>query len=106
MCILIKEMATSFTSSVGYRLWKEGLVQSIFVEPNVRGSMYMFLVKCRVQASMEHALCYVYGHLDKRSGDLIYSKCSCKAGKRGCCKHVAALLLSLGDYSNLGYPVK
>ena len=47
----------------------------------------------------------VYVHLNQRSGDLIYSKCSCKAGQGGCCKHVAALLFSLVDYSNLGYTV-
>ena len=47
----------------------------------------------------------VYVHLNQRSGDLIYFKCSCKAGQGGCCKHVAALLFSLVDYSNLGYTV-
>ena len=47
----------------------------------------------------------VYVHLNRRSGDLIYSKCSCKAGQGGCCKHVAALLFSLVNYSNLGYTV-
>ena len=47
----------------------------------------------------------VYVHLNQRSGDLIYFKCSCKTGQGGCCKHVAALLFSLVDYSNLGYTV-
>ena len=96
---------TCKSKKLGYRLWKEGFVRSIFVKPNVQGSMHMFLVKCRVHASMKNVSYNVYVHLDQRSGDLIYSKCSCKAGQGGCCKHVAALLFSLVDYSNLGYTV-
>ena len=67
--------------------------------------MYMFLVKCRVHASMKIVSYNAYVHLDKRSGDLIYSKRSYKAGPGGCGKHVAALQFSLVDYSNLGYTV-
>ena len=65
----------------------------------------MFVVKCRVHASMKNVSYNVYVHLDQRHVDLIYSKCSCKAGQGGCCKHVAALLFSLVDSSNLGYAV-
>ena len=90
---------------LGYKLWKEGFVRSIFVKPNVQGSMHMFLVKCRVHASMKNVSYNVYVHLDQRSDDFIYSKCSCKAGQGGCCKHAAALLFSLVDYSNQGYTV-
>ena len=93
------------SKKLGYRLWKEGFVRSIYVKPNVQGSVNMFLVKCRVHASMKNVSYNVYVRLNQGSGDLIYSKCSCKAGQGGCCKHVAALLFSLVDYSNLGYTV-
>ena len=43
----------------------------------------------------------IYIHLDQENGDAVYAKCGCKAGKGGCCKHVAALLYTLVDYSNL-----
>ena len=38
---------------LGYRIWKEGFLRSISVKPNVQGSMHVFLVKCRVHASMK-----------------------------------------------------
>ena len=93
------------SKNLGYRLWKEGFVRSIYVQPNVQGSVNMFLVKCRVHASLKNVSYNVYVCLNQGSGDLICSKCSCKAGQGGCCKHVAALLFSLVDYSNLGYTV-
>ena len=93
------------SKKLGYRLWKEGFVQSSYVNPNVHGSMNMFLVKCRVHASMINVSYNVYVHLNQGSGDLICSMCSCKAGQGGCCKHVAALLFSLVDYSHLGCTV-
>ena len=43
----------------------------------------------------------VYVHLDQGKGNVVYAKCSCKVGKGGCCKHVAALLYILVDYSNM-----
>ena len=44
----------------------------------------------------------VYCHLNQETGDVAHTKCSCKAGLGGCCKHVAAILNTLLDYSNLG----
>ncbi len=35
------------------------------------------------------------------NGQTVFAKCQCKAGQGGCCKHVAALLYTLLDYSNL-----
>ncbi len=43
----------------------------------------------------------VYCHLDQTTGDVDYAKCHCKAGEGGCCKHVAAVLYTLLDYTNL-----
>ena len=43
----------------------------------------------------------VYVHLNQESGEVEYTKCCCKAGQGGCCKHVAALLYTLLDFVNL-----
>ena len=43
----------------------------------------------------------VYCHLDQLSGEVAFSKCNCKSGQDGGCKHVAALLYLLLDYENL-----
>ena len=43
----------------------------------------------------------VYCHLDQLSSEVAFSKCNCKSGQDGGCKHVAALLYLLLDYKNL-----
>ena len=43
----------------------------------------------------------VYPHLNQLNGKVECSKCSCKTGQGGCCKHVAALLYTVFDYTNL-----
>jgi hypothetical protein len=40
-------------------------------------------------------------HLNQESGEVTYGSCSCKAGKGGCCKHVAAVLFQIIDYIQL-----
>ena len=42
----------------------------------------------------------VYCDLNE-SADVVYAKRNCKAGQGGCCKHVAAVLYTILDYSNL-----
>ena len=84
----------------GYKLWKEGYIRYIIVKPNVMGNRLLFLVKAKVCASMNNIQYDVHVHPEQENGDAVYAKCSCKAGKRGCCKHVAALLYTLVDYSN------
>jgi uncharacterized Zn finger protein len=37
-------------------------------------------------------------HLNQESGEVTYGSCSCKAGKGGHCKHVAAVLFQIIDY--------
>ncbi len=83
----------------GYKLWKEGYVRAVFVKPNVQGKILLFLVKARVCASMKSIQYDVYVHLDQSNGEVFYAKCNCKAGQGGCCKHVAALLYTLVDFS-------
>ena len=40
--------------------------------------------------------------LSKSTGYVIGTRCKCKAGAGGCCKHVAALLFNILDYVELG----
>ena len=35
------------------------------------------------------------------TGEVLYAKCTCKAGAGGCCKHVAAVLYQLVDFKEL-----
>ena len=86
----------------GYKLWKEGYVSNVRVKPKVYvQNVKLFLVKATVSASMKNQKYTVYCHLDQTFGDVRYAKCNCKAGQGGCRKHVAALLYTLLDFSNL-----
>ena len=89
----------------GYGLWKEGYVNNVQVKANVQCKIQLFLVKARVSASMKSVSYPVYVHLDQKSGEVEYAKCTCKAGQGGCCKHVAALLYTLLDFVNLSLSV-
>ena len=89
----------------GYKLWKEGYLSKVRVKPDVEyGCVTLFLVKAFVSASMKSIKYIVYAHLDQSTGTVVKAKCNCKAGQGGCCKHVAALLYTLLDFSNLGLP--
>ena len=57
-----------------------------------------FLVKWLVSASIKNTHYQVYVHLCQVSGDILYGKCTCKAGCGGCCKHVGAALYQLVEY--------
>ena len=62
----------------------------------------LFLAKSKVCASMKNIQYNVYIHLDEATGDVVFAKCSCKAGQGGCCKHVAVLLYTVLDCVNMG----
>ena len=86
----------------GYKLWKEGFVSKVRVKPNISHSGFvLLLVKSFVSASMKSTKYTVYCHLNQNTGKVVHAKCNCKAGQGGCCKHVAALLYTILDYSNL-----
>lgn len=86
----------------GYKLWKEGYVRKVVTKPDIlSGVKRLFLVKANVSASMKRQNYLVYCHLDQLSGEVAFSKCNCKSGQDGGCKHVAALLYLLLDYENL-----
>ena len=90
----------------GYKLFKEGYVQKLFVKSNVKiRDIARFLVKTKVAASMKQQLYNVYVHLLQKNGEVFFANCNCKSGKGGCCKHVAATLYTLWDYSKLGLKV-
>ncbi len=85
----------------GYKLWKEGYVKGVMVKPHVKAARELFLVKGKVHASMKPVVYQVYVHLDQVTADVCYAQCSCKAGKGGCYKHIAALLYTLVDFHNM-----
>ena len=65
------------------------------------GTQVCSLVKGTVHASVKKNSYVVYVHLDQSTGGVVYANCLCKAGKGGCCKHVAALLFQILDYIQL-----
>eukprot|EP00794_Sanderia_malayensis_P002282 gene2282-2626_t len=90
----------------GYKLFKEGYVGKLFVKANVNiRDEVQFLVKAKVTASMKQQQYNVYVHLLQENGEVSFANCNCKSGKGGCCKHVAAVLYTLWDYSKLGLKV-
>lgn len=58
-----------------------------------------FDVKAKCKASMKKEFREVEVSLNRETGLLVSSKCSCPAGKSGYCNHVMALLFELADYS-------
>ena len=58
-----------------------------------------FNVKAKCKASMKKEIRRVEVSLDRETGLVVSSKCSCPAGKSGYCNHVMALLFELADYS-------
>ena len=89
-----------------YKLFKEGYAQKLFVKFNVKNrDIAKCLVKAKVAASMKQQLYNEYVHLLQKNGEVVFAKCNYKSGKDGCCKHVAATLYTLWDYSKLGLKV-
>ena len=87
---------------LGYRLFKDRYVNNVEVKPNVKmGNDEKFLIKAIVHASMKQKNYVVYVHLNQTTGEVVDGHCLCKAGKGGCCKHVAALLFQVIDYIEL-----
>ena len=50
---------------------------------------------------MKKQIYIVYVHLNQNTGEVTHGSCTCKAGKGGCCKHVAAVLFQILDYIEL-----
>jgi hypothetical protein len=43
--------------------------------------MCCFLIKASVNAAMKKIVYTVYVHLNQKNGEILYSNCTCKAGK-------------------------
>ena len=86
---------------MGYPLFKENYVKKDRVKANVKAENTLFIIKCFVAAAMKKEKYNVYIHLHQTSGEILYAKCSCKAGAGGCCKHVSAALYQLVEYREL-----
>ena len=87
---------------LGYRSFKDRYVNSVEVKADVlKGSETHFLVKACVSASKKKQIYIVYVHLNQNTGEVTHGSCTCKAGKGGCCKHVAAVLFQILDYIEL-----
>lgn len=73
------------------------------VKANIRkdSGETLYLVKACVTAAMKKKNYVVYVHLNQATGEVVPGHCLCKAGKGGCCKHVAALLFQVIDYIQL-----
>ena len=80
----------------GYRLFKDDHVKRVRFHP---GSGTKCYCSALVQASATNYSTSVCLH--KLNGSVVGACCKCKAGVRGCCKHVAALLYCILDFSDL-----
>jgi hypothetical protein len=92
---------TKKDEKLGYRLFKEGCVSNVQAEPNIPNSASgkSFILKATVHASMKKLSYVVYVHLNQVNGDVVHGHCSCKAGKRGQCKHDGLSLVSCSQLS-------
>ena len=98
-----KPSTTKKDEKLAYRLFKEGYIKNTQVKPNIPNSEHgkSFILKATVHAAMKKLNYTVYVHLNQETGDIIHGHCSCKAGKGGQCKHVAAMLYQIIDYVQL-----
>ncbi len=87
----------------GYRLFKAGYTSNIWVKSNIKkeGNNVYFLVRCKVNAEMKKKTYTVYVHINQITSKIEYANCECPAGAGGRCKHVAAILFQLLDYTEL-----
>ena len=82
----------------GYRLFKDDHVKRVKFH---LGSDNKCFFSALVQASFKTSTNYsVSVCMNKLNGSVVGARCKCKAGAGGCCKHVAALLYCILDYSD------
>ena len=87
---------------LGYQMFKDKYIGKVEVKANVvKGKMSCFLVKGCVNAAMKSNTYTVYVHLNQANGEVVYSNCTCAAGKGGRCKHIVALLFQIIEYKQL-----
>ena len=87
---------------LGYQMFKDKYVGQVEVKANViKDNISCFLIKAGVNAAMKNITYTVYVHLNEANGEVVYSNCTCKAGKGGQCKHIVALLFQIIEYKQL-----
>ena len=106
--LLIKHLGTEHSGGahkhkkLGYQMFKDKYVVQVEVKANVsKDKISCFLIKASVNAAMKNMTYTVYVHLNEANGEVVYSNCTCKAGKGGQCKHVVALLFQVIEYKQL-----
>ncbi len=68
----------------GYQMFKDKYVGQVEVKANVmKSSASCLLVKGCVNAAMKRNTYTVYVHLNEANGEVVYSNCTCVAGKGG-----------------------
>ena len=83
-------------------MFKDKYVGQVEVRANImKDNISCFLIKASVNAAMKNITYKVYVHLNEANGDVVYSNCTCKAGKGGQCKHIIALLFQIIEYKQL-----
>lgn len=82
----------------GYRLFQDDHVKTVQFHPGNNEDLFFF--SSLVQASFTAIVHYsTTACLYSANGSVCGAHCKCKAGGGGCCKHVAALLYCVLDYS-------
>jgi len=82
----------------GYWLFKDDHVKIVRFHP---GSGTKCFCSAIVQASFKSATNYSTSVcLHKLNGSVVGARCKCKAGAGGCCKHIAALLYCILEFSS------
>ena len=54
-----------------------------------------------MNAAIKNNTYTVYVHLNKANGEVVYSNCTCSAGKGRHCTHIVALLFQIIEYKQL-----
>ena len=87
---------------LGNQMLKDKYVGKVEVKANVsKDNMSCFLVKGCINAAMKSNTYTVYVHVNQANGEVVYSNCTCAAGKGGRCKHIVALLFQIIEYKQL-----
>ena len=74
---------------LGYQMHKDKYVGKVEVKASVgKDNMSCFFVKGCINAAMKSNTNTVYVHVNQANGEVVYSNCTCAAGKGGRCKHI------------------
>ncbi len=87
---------------LGYQMFMDKYhAGQVEVKANVIKDNISCFFKAGVNAAMKNITYTVYVHLNEANGEVVYSNCTCKAGKGGQCKHIVALLFHFLDMTEI-----